>query len=158
MDSLDVIPYFANVEYIDLDFLGGGGRSEVSEGTKTASSNVCNALSNFLWSEQGSDRILITLTNGYTFMVCVLGTVQAVSCIPWVVPSALEIDGVVTEEIMVVGGRLCDPFSRSLRMVTRRAEAQGKLVSAARDRTITLAVTLSLRRPRLKSGPKSQRQ
>jgi len=48
LDSLDIIPYFANVEYMDLDFLGGEGRSNVFEGTNTASSNVCNASSSFL--------------------------------------------------------------------------------------------------------------
>jgi len=49
LDCLGVIPYFASVEYIDLDFLGGGGRPNVSEGTNTASSNVCNASSSFLF-------------------------------------------------------------------------------------------------------------
>ena len=54
LDSLDVIPYFASVEYIDLDFLGGEGRSNVFEGTNTASSNVCNASSSFLYKAHES--------------------------------------------------------------------------------------------------------
>jgi len=76
LGSLNAIPYFASVEYIDLDFLGGEGRPSASEGTNTASSNVCNASSSFLCEgNEGWRTLWLSQRPGHTFIVCVLEAV-----------------------------------------------------------------------------------
>jgi len=76
LGSLNAIPYFASVEYIDLDFLGGEGRSSVSEGINTASSSVCNASSSFLCKVNEDWRASrLSERFGRTFIVCVFDTV-----------------------------------------------------------------------------------